>query len=110
MTRSFAPNFLLKILKLMPMGAHAVCPYNVMKLLKIIGTMLLGAVAASCLFYVADLLLVGVNVYHRGELLMDALFKPSDSLSLGYLLAFCIFGIGAALGLIVGVVRAMKHK
>ena len=53
---------------------------------KVLGWAFAGAVVAWCLFYVADFVLLrttSIHLYHQGELLMDAIHKPTDSLVLG---------------------------
>ncbi len=80
---------------------------------KVLGWAFGGAIAAWCLFYVADFTLqrvTNIHLYHRGELLMDVIHKPTDSLVLGYLLFFWILAIGAIVGCIFGAIRVARQK
>ena len=80
---------------------------------KVFGWAFAGAIAAWCVFYVADFILqrvTNIHLYHQGELLMDAVHRPTDSLVHGYLLFFWLFAIGAIVGLIFGVIRVARQK
>ena len=80
--------------------------------LRILSVALMGMVGAWLLFVVVDWVLsktANLDLYYQGELLIDALFKPNDSLVLGYLLFFWVGTVGAFAGATVGVFRVARH-
>lgn len=78
-------------------------------LLRLIGWSMAGTVAAWFLFYIIDFILLhggtGIHLYHQGELLMDSIFHPTDSLSLGPTLYLLIGVLGALFGFLFGIHR-----
>lgn len=81
------------------------------QVLNVAGCSFAGAVLACLVFVVVDFILTrlgGISPYHQGELLMDRLFSPSDSLVLGFLLFIWIAICGAVVGTIVGVLRVRQ--
>ena len=81
--------------------------------ISIIGWSFAGAIAAWCSFYILDFTLQrisNIHLYHRGELLMDAFHKPTDSLVLSYLLFFWLLSLGFIAGLIFGVLRVLRRE